>query len=240
MTPALLLESGEKQHWRLNEELVDALPYADELPPAWKAQVDQLIEEEMRRSRKKPADFLELLPPAPELAFKDAPALKAEYLRVAAGQPIKPLDMSRYQMEEPPLAKKNDVKAWEKAVDNARTQIEHQHVRLVNLELLAKFGSNSYRVSNMGLESSLKVQEELLAEVKKDVEALNRDRKLNQLAAGGEIKRLEAQWYGLVDKNMDIALGCKQLEEEVAKLREECTKKGLALPHEVTDEDMME
>ena len=61
-----------------------------------------------------------------------------------------------------------------------------------------------------------------------------------QLAAGGEIKRLEAQWYGLVDKNMDIALGCKQLEEEVAKMREECTKKGLALPHEVTDEDMME
>lgn len=47
-------------------EIIDALPYIDNYgDPKVKADVDRLVEEEMQRSVKKPADFLKDLPPLP-------------------------------------------------------------------------------------------------------------------------------------------------------------------------------
>lgn len=53
-------------------ELIDALPYIDDDygNPKVKEEVDRLVEEEMRRSSKKPSDFLKDLPPFPYFDFK--------------------------------------------------------------------------------------------------------------------------------------------------------------------------
>lgn len=53
-------------------EIIDALPYIDDdyANPRVKAEVDRLVEEEMRRSSKKPADFLKDLPPPPKFNFE--------------------------------------------------------------------------------------------------------------------------------------------------------------------------
>lgn len=60
--------------WRVpaNAEIVDALPYIDDdyVDPAVKREVDRLVEEEMRRSSKKPSDFLKDLPPLPKSNFQ--------------------------------------------------------------------------------------------------------------------------------------------------------------------------
>lgn len=60
--------------WRVpaNAEIVDALPYIDDdyANPAVKREVDRLVEEEMRRSSKKPSDFLKDLPPPPKSDFQ--------------------------------------------------------------------------------------------------------------------------------------------------------------------------
>lgn len=55
-----------------NAETIDALPYIDDdyANPAVKQQVDRLVEEEMRRSSKKPSDFLKDLPPLPKFNFE--------------------------------------------------------------------------------------------------------------------------------------------------------------------------
>ncbi|BAB02029.1 unnamed protein product [Arabidopsis thaliana] len=55
-----------------NAEVIDALPYIDDDygNPLIKSEVDRLVEEEMRRSSKKPADFLKDLPPLPKFDFK--------------------------------------------------------------------------------------------------------------------------------------------------------------------------
>lgn len=55
-----------------NAEIVDALPYIDDdyANPAVKREVDRLVEEEMRRSSKKPSDFLKDLPPLPKSDFQ--------------------------------------------------------------------------------------------------------------------------------------------------------------------------
>ena len=53
-------------------EIIDALPYIDDdyADPRVKLDVDRLVEEEMRRSTKKPADFLKDLPPPPKFNFE--------------------------------------------------------------------------------------------------------------------------------------------------------------------------
>lgn len=55
-----------------NAETIDALPYIDEDygNPAIKIEVDRLVEDEMRRSSKKPSDFLKDLPPIPTFNFE--------------------------------------------------------------------------------------------------------------------------------------------------------------------------
>lgn len=53
-------------------EVIDALPYIDDEygDPKMKEEVDRLVEEEMRRSSKKPSDFLKDLPPLPKFNFE--------------------------------------------------------------------------------------------------------------------------------------------------------------------------
>lgn len=52
-------------------EFIDALPYIDDDygHPKVKEEVDRLVEDEMRRSSKKPSDFLKDLPPLPPFGF---------------------------------------------------------------------------------------------------------------------------------------------------------------------------
>jgi pre-mRNA-splicing factor SPF27 len=60
--------------WRAppDAETVDALPYidGDYGDPAVKREVDRLVEEEMRRAQRKPADFLRDLPRVPSAGFQ--------------------------------------------------------------------------------------------------------------------------------------------------------------------------
>lgn len=74
----LMLEAAPQQlkqgRWRSSvmDDLVDALPYIDNdyANPELKAEVDKLLEDEMRRSTKRPPDFLAELPPAPTFDFE--------------------------------------------------------------------------------------------------------------------------------------------------------------------------
>lgn len=56
-----------------------------------------------------------------------------------------PLDVTRYRLDPPPQAQRNDYTAWQAALDNAHSQLEHQLNRITNLELLLKYGPNTWR-----------------------------------------------------------------------------------------------
>jgi hypothetical protein len=62
---------------------------------------------------------------------------------VGAGKSLPPMDMTRFALTPPPTERANDLGAWRTATANARAQLEHQSVRLTNLELLFKFGANA-------------------------------------------------------------------------------------------------
>lgn len=117
---------------------LDAYPHLEAL-------VDSMVQEEMASF--KPKDYLrELgLPEVPD--FSGSPLLQAEMRRLAAGEEgMAPMDQTRYRVDPPSGAQAGSTEAWEDAVRNARSQLEHQRNRMTNLELLSKFGPNTWRL----------------------------------------------------------------------------------------------
>ncbi|OMP07234.1 Pre-mRNA-splicing factor SPF27 [Corchorus olitorius] len=164
-------------------EILDALPYIDDDygNPKVKEEVDRLVEEEMRRSTKKPADFLKDLPPLPTFNFENHPMIAKEYERVRAGRPPVTLDFSsRYQVDIPPMNKRNDENAWKQAVQKAQGSLQHQVFRLENLELMLKYGPDVWKQNIQRLEGLLARMQKLAQQQTDQIEAVNRERKYHQ------------------------------------------------------------
>jgi len=137
-----------------------------------------------------------------------------------------PLDASRFRLEAPPAASRGDAAAWRAAVGNAQAQLEHQALRLLNLELLLKYGPNTWRAqAQLTGATAARLEAELLA-ARAAADALCRERKLQQLAAGDALARAQADWVAAVRKNRDIQAACDGLEERVYALRAAAAPSG--------------
>ncbi|KAL3142986.1 hypothetical protein ABBQ38_003268 [Trebouxia sp. C0009 RCD-2024] len=216
-TTNLALESGAAE----DASVVDALPYIDGITADERYQADELIKEELKRSNKKPSDYLAKFAPMPPTTFQGHPVLQHEYDRVKAGRPVQPLDTSRFHLEPPPASKQNDFNAWRQATDNAHSQLEHQYNRLLNLELLLRYGSNARRRHNQSLEGHVHRLEGNIEKLSQQRDSINKQRKLTQEADGRTLKQLEQQYKALVTKNMEIHMACQELESSVNQLQEE-------------------
>lgn len=173
---------------------------------------------QMRSSTKRPSDYLKELPSVPASTINDtnvSSLISIELERAAQGKSMPLIETERYNLNPPSSSQgKDNALAWQAAVDNAHAQLEHQKTRLINLELIQKYGSDAWRASNESLASHVAGVQSEAAATTQAVENLNRERKLQQIAAGRELKALEHQYLHLVKKNGEIEAACRAIEEE--------------------------
>ena len=121
---------------------------------------------------------LENVPPPPEL-YKSSTLLSTAFQRAGSSTaPTDGIQLSKYNVVLPTTQSEED---WQAALDTASATLEHQYLRANNVELLNKFGSNSWRISNFLLEKNV---DRLVLEVEKmkqQTEHINRQRKQAQV-----------------------------------------------------------
>lgn len=178
-----------------------------------KTTVERMIEQEMRRMKRKERSEL----PLNVELFTNDDILKQEIERIERKEPLNALDTKRYELQGP--EDENDVEGWKTAVNNTKSQLESQAGSMFNLELLQKYGANAWRVHNYQLENDL-------ANIKKNTEYLrnqilqiNRERKNDQTQAAASLQSLENKWSDLITQNLQVDIACAALESEVEELR---------------------
>ncbi|KAL5015058.1 hypothetical protein ScPMuIL_009328 [Solemya velum] len=199
------------------EVVVDALPYFDQGydETGVRESALALVEEETRRYRPT-KNYLEYLPSASYNSF-ETEIMKNEFERLQARLPMDMMSMKRYELPQPSAGKMTDISAWNECVENSQAQLEHQAVRIMNLELMGKYGAGAWKVYNNTLVQILEQAQKQLTELRKKIQEINWQRKDEQTHAGSKLKELEESWVGLVSKNYEIERACLDLEEEVKK-----------------------
>ncbi|ORX84541.1 breast carcinoma amplified sequence 2 [Anaeromyces robustus] len=200
----------------IDKVIIDALPYIDKEydDPEMKKYVDNLIEEELKVTVKK--DTSEL-PETIEL-FENDEILKNEMERIKNGEPFPLLDTIRYRLSDP--QDHSNVDEWVNAVENSEAQLEHQYNRLINLELLNKFGANAWRYNNFQLEQILNEIKQKVDDKKNKIVDINKERKYLQTKSEAKLQQLEQQWNENVSKVLEIEAACHNLEMEIKQKKE--------------------
>lgn len=197
------------------EVIVDALPYIDQgyEEPGVREAALAMVEEETRRYRPT-KNYLEHLPSLNTAAF-ETEIMKNEFERLQSRQPMEVLSMKRYELPPPPPNKLNDLAAWLESVENSDSQLEHQATRIINLDLMTTYATETWKNYLQIVNKSIAVVQKDVGELKKSIQEVNWERKQAQVQGGDKLKALEAEWVGLVSKNYEIEQACVVLENQV-------------------------
>ncbi|CAG9835293.1 unnamed protein product [Diabrotica balteata] len=202
------------------EVVVDALPYIDQGydEPGVREAAFAMVEEECRRFRPT-KNYLEHLPPLNISSF-ETPIMHNEFERLQNRLPMETLSMKRYELPPPPSGKLNEVGAWNECVDNSQAQLEHQAVRILNLQLMLDYCCPAWQRYLQTLSDLEKMSSKKLADLRQQLQEVNWQRKSLQTKGGDQLKALETKWVALVSHNYEIEQACVLAEEYIAQVKQ--------------------
>jgi pre-mRNA-splicing factor SPF27 len=170
-----------------------------------------MVDEECRRY-KPSKNYLEHLPSVNMTIF-ETEMMKNEFHRLESGARLETMNTKRYELPAP--TNLSEIQAWQESVDNSFAQLEHQTIRYLNLELLQKYGCESWKAAlEILVGMSAKAQKQL-AELKKEIQDVNWRRKNKQIQTGEKLNQLNNQWVSLVSCNFEIEDAIKKLEVQI-------------------------
>lgn len=176
-----------------------------------------MVEEECRRY-KPTKNYLEYLPPLNTSSF-ETDLMRIEFQRIETGARMESISTKRYELPAPPSGKLGEIQAWQESVDNSMAQLEHQSIRSLNLDLMNKYGTETWKFAlEVMVSMSARAQKDL-QDLKKEIQDVNWNRKSNQLKTGDKLNQLNQQWVSLVSCNYEIEQAISQLEQQIQNVK---------------------
>ena len=173
---------------------MDSLAYLDPLSPLESQEISLLLSKEPRG---------EIINPFPEIS-----SLKPE--------PLQALDLTRFKLAYPDSDLSLD---WKLALDNAKTCLEYSTNRILELELLSKYGISSWKSKTLFLSQLLVVLESQLMDKRSKIEKINRERKEAQMYISGSLSSWDKKYKNLINSHIQVKAAVLELEERIAKLK---------------------
>jgi pre-mRNA-splicing factor SPF27 len=111
------------------------------------------------------------------------------------------------------------LEQWNKALKQAYVSSEYVDGRRTQLGLLEKFGKNAWLIGNSQLEDMLKNIETELAEVRKQQEEVETQRRSQQESVQGEMQTLEDTWKKGVGRVLETEVAAEGLKLQILEKR---------------------
>ncbi|KAI1462677.1 Pre-mRNA-splicing factor SPF27 [Annulohypoxylon moriforme] len=191
----------------------ESLPYVDQEPTAAEREAaESLIAAEASSISQPPSTTL---PPLREPNF--SPLVTAELTRIGTKQPLKAIDLSRYEASSPPSSPTSSTNptTLQTNLSRAYTASTYLSGRQTHLQLLESYGKNAWLVGNWHLEAEVQALERELAETKKEIDVVNIQRRRVQDEVGGELKGLDETWKRGVSRVLETEIATEGLRQEV-------------------------
>lgn len=127
-----------------------------------------MVDEECRRY-KPTKNYLDYLPPLNMSSF-ETDLMKSEFTRIESGARMETMSTKRYELPAPPANKLGEIQAWQESVDNSMAQLEHQEIRSLNLELMNKYGTETWKAALEVMVALQAKAQKILQDLKKEIQ----------------------------------------------------------------------
>lgn len=208
---------------RKQNKLIDSLPYIDQHykeETFVKEEMNRLLKEEINKlaETKTPQDYLEHHP-YPSLEYLNDPLINDEIKRIEAGKKLNIFHTEiDTKFEDPAPNKYHDYSNWKHLIKNVNLSLQQYNVKNLNLDLLIKFGPDSWKKYLTTFESIVTQLENEKKELENQNAEINRERKLKQVEALDTLNDKQSKLQYYIHQNMDIQKECLKLRYKIKKL----------------------
>jgi pre-mRNA-splicing factor SPF27 len=163
--------------------------------------------------------FVAHLKPVPSLAFENSVFLGKEFERIRAGKPS--IKFSTRRAKVPIPEKADDVEGWQAAVNAAKVEVGYLNGRLLDLQLLKKYGKDAWTTHNELLSFTKDFLDRHVEEVRIETNEINLARKREHTLAGNQLSRLEARYWTLEKQSDAVENAINELKKKKRKAENE-------------------